>query len=1038
MRKIIAGLLLCLIASPALAVSSIFIAYMGEAAFAASAWAATAAMAINMVIAATIASVFFSPQQPNIGQQPNPGNRNTLPPATDSKLPVVYGSAYVGGNSIDLSITEDNQNEYFVIAICEVTNGGLDTITFGDVYYGNKRVIFNSTNHYSVDSLLDESTGESQPINGNIEIYLYRNGSLTPTNSDLTAIQVMQSTGLVYTWDTQKQMTHCAFAIVKLTYNRDLNITGLEQCKFQVTNSRHKPGDCFYDYLSNTVYGCAVPLYQIDTASLDELNVYSDASFTYTTYEGPTETQTRFRFDGVLDTKLTVMSNLQAMSACCDCLIKYNEIMGKWGVITQKPTYTIAMNINDSNMVSAIAITPLDLANTFNIIECKFPDNTSQDSFNTATFDLAQIAPTLLFANEPVNKQSVTLPLVNNDVRAQYLANRMLKSAREDLQVQVQVNYVGLQLDAGDIVTVTNANYGWVAKEFRINKITQQFNEDATVTASLLLSEFNSEIYSDVNVTQFSPLPNTGLASPTNFGYIPPPVITTQYPTNTNPLFVVSLTASSVGIIQYAEVWYSAFQYPTPEQRIFAGTSAIQSSGNPYLPNSAIPAVNLAGIPSGNWYFFSRMVNSLASSPFSNSSNIFRWRPSTFQYVERYVVVAYGTDNVGSGFSFNPSGKTYYGLRNQASLTPSPTASDYTWYLADPNFGTNKYLCYSNRTGRKFSFATGFADYAAGTAAFVPTQASIFDPISWSALPNGTNFIDLDHSTGQILSTGTTTTGTGEIAIVNNPDGKIVASLKPFLNFGGPGQKTSSVAKLTIDIYGRVVGFEEPDSFYFTKQYFTATSGQTVFSVTRASDYISGQCLVFQNGLLLDTSEYTDTGGSTGTVTLTTGAPLNDIIAIISFRSENITTGVYESFSRNTASLTNVSTYTAGFPLESGYELLFLNGTVVNDQDYDVIGQDITNFPSNATGLLTVLQWTANNLTTPNGNPINVLINTIVGQTGYAFDFDVDAFNLYQNGVLLKQGVDYTTATNAYSLANTPTTILNVLQQQTFARTGAA
>ena len=689
-------------------------------------------------------------------------------------------------------------------------------------------------------------------------------------------------------------------------------------------------------------------------------------------------------------------------------------------------------------MVSAIAITPLDLANTFNIIECKFPDNTSQDSFNTATFDLAQIAPTLLFANEPVNKQSVTLPLVNNDVRAQYLANRMLKSAREDLQVQVQVNYVGLQLDAGDIVTITNANYGWVAKEFRINKITQQFNEDATVTASLLLSEFNSEIYSDVNVTQFSPLPNTGLASPTNFGYIPPPVITTQYPTNTNPLFVVSLTASSVGIIQYAEVWYSAFQYPTPEQRIFAGTSAIQSSGNPYLPNSAIPAVNLAGIPSGNWYFFSRMVNSLASSPFSNSSNIFRWRPSTFQYVERYVVVAYGTDNVGSGFSFSPSGKTYYGLRNQASLTPSPTASDYTWYLADPNFGTNKYLCYSNRTGRKFSFATGFADYAAGTAAFVPTQASIFDPISWSALPNGTNFIDLDHSTGQILSTGTTTTGTGEIAIVNNPDGKIVASLKPFLNFGGPGQKTSTVAKLTVDIYGRVVGFEEPDSFYFTKQYFTATSGQTVFSVTRASDYISGQCLVFQNGLLLDTSEYTDTGGSTGTVTLITGALLNDIIAIISFRSENITTGVYESFSRNTASLTNVSTYTAGFPLESGYELLFLNGTVVNDQDYDVIGQDITNFPSNATGLLTVLQWTANNLTTPNGNPINVLINTIVGQTGYAFDFDVDAFNLYQNGVLLKQGVDYTTATNAYSLANTPTTILNVLQQQTFARTGAA
>jgi hypothetical protein len=84
------------------------------------------------------------------------------------------------------------------------------------------------------------------------------------------------------------------------------------------------------------------------------------------------------------------------------------------------------------------------------------------------------------------------------------------------------------------------------------------------------------------------------------------------------------------------------------------------------------------------------------------------------------------------------------------------------------------------------------------------------------------------------------------------------------------------------------------------------------------------------------------------------------------------------------------------------------------------------------------LQWTPNNLTTPNGNPVNVLINTIVGQVGYSFSYDVDAFNLYQNGILLKQGTDYTTASNAYTLANSPTTSITVLQQQTFARTGAA
>ena len=378
-------------------------------------------------------------------------------------------------------------------------------------------------------------------------------------------------------------------------------------------------------------------------------------------------------------------------------------------------------------------------------------------------------------------------------------------------------------------------------------------------------------------------------------------------------------------------------------------------------------------------------------------------------------------------------------MLNTASSSGIHTYDEYTWYPADPAFGTNKFLCYANRTGRKFSFATGFADYAAGTGAFVPTQAIIFDPRLWGALPDGLNEIDLDMGTGQVISTGTTTVGTGEIAVTNNPDGKVIASLKPYLDFGsGIYSKTASAATLTIDIYGRVVGFEEPDLFYMTIAQFTATSGQTVFSVTRSSGYISGQCLVFKNGVLLDTSEYTDTGGATGTVTLGTGATLNDKVTIISFKSENITTGVYASFTRNTSTLTNASSYTpSGFTLTSGYELLFLNGAVLMDQDYDIIGGSIVNMPSVANGLLTVIQWTPNNLTTPNGDPVNVVTNTVIGQTSYSFSYTTDAFNLFQNGVLQFAGTDYTTVTGGYTLANSPTNNSDLLLQQTFARTGA-
>lgn len=1084
------------------------------------------AFAVNMVASAIISKAFLSPSDYGAsGQSPNPGNRQQIPPATDNKLPVIYGNAWLGGTITDMVITEDNQTIYFVLSLCEVTNSNSgstpDTISFGNIYYAGKLVTFQADG-YTVASLTDESTGAvDTSVDGKIQIYLYKNGSNQPTNSSISAITVLSDTNIIASarWDSNKLMSNCAFAIVKLIYNRDANITGLQQTKFNVINSRYATGDCFYDYLNNTRYGCAIPASQIDTTSLNALTTYSNGSYTYYPYGGGTATQTRFRFDGVLDTSRTCMQNLQDMASCCDCLLTYNEITAKWGVVVQQPTYTVAMDLNDSNMISAIQVSPIDLAGSYNVIECKFPDNSNKDAFNSASFDLAVLNPSLLYPNEPVNKMSISLPLVNNNVRAQLLANRFLKSAREDLQLQVTINYVGIQLQAGDIVTVTNANYGWTAKPFRINKVIETFTDDGAVTARLTLSEFNSDVYADTPVTQFTPAPNTGLADPNTFGIVPAPVISSTSASADIPLFNVTVTASSRGIIQYAEIWYASSTNPIASQRYFAGTTAIQSDGNPYAPNSVMPVATIYNIPAGNWYFFTRMVNSASTSNFSPASAVLSWRPSTYQYTQRYLNVAYANNSTGtSGFSLTPTNKIYYGLQNSASITASTNPADYTWYLADPNFGTTNYLLYTSRGSRKFSFDTGNATVAGTGGTFVPTITSQFPPTLWSALPNGTNAIDLDARTGYVLSTGGSTVdySAGLLDVTNNTDGKLSVSLNPFLapSFGaGVYSITSSAALITVDVYGRVVGFETPDSLYFTKQSFTATASQTVFSVTRASTYISGQCWVFSNGCLLNTTEYTDTGGSTGTVTLSTGAVAGTIITIISFRSvstanltttgasgtgtvatitfgsrttppfqvgqsitvagvtptgyngtytvtactnttvsyANTTTGsqtvagtvkytnnTYRSFSRNTVALSNQSTYTAsGFTLNSGFECLFVNGTILNDQDYDIAGQVITNFPSAITGDMEVIQWTPNNLGQPNGTPVNLIAYTVIGQTVYSFSYDANAFDLYSNGVLQLQGTDYTTATGAYTLANTPDTTSTVMVQQTFARTGA-
>jgi hypothetical protein len=95
---------------------SIIVAQVFGAAFAASVGGMAIAFAINMV-ASSIISKAFGAEPPNFNdnQGPsaeNPGSRTQIPPAGDNKVPVVYGSAYVGGIVTDLSITSDNQNLY--------------------------------------------------------------------------------------------------------------------------------------------------------------------------------------------------------------------------------------------------------------------------------------------------------------------------------------------------------------------------------------------------------------------------------------------------------------------------------------------------------------------------------------------------------------------------------------------------------------------------------------------------------------------------------------------------------------------------------------------------------------------------------------------------------------------------------------------------------------------------------------------------------------------------------------------------------------
>jgi hypothetical protein len=54
-------------------------------------------------------------------------------------------------------------------------------------------------------------------------------------------------------------MSNLVFAVVRLTYDSDKGVTSIPNMQVRVKNTMTLPGDCVYDYMTNTRYGAGIP-----------------------------------------------------------------------------------------------------------------------------------------------------------------------------------------------------------------------------------------------------------------------------------------------------------------------------------------------------------------------------------------------------------------------------------------------------------------------------------------------------------------------------------------------------------------------------------------------------------------------------------------------------------------------------------------------------------------------------------------------------------------------------------------------------------
>ena len=614
-------------------VGAAFLTFGGSIA-AAGAWLSSGsigAMVARTVLAIGISKLVANRAGTKAAGGDAPSARFQLRPSTTNKVPLIYGSGYYGAVMVDAIISTDNSTMWYVMACAEVPDTG--TISFGDMYMDKRLIAFDGTDQTKVVSLTNNANPPQVDTNiaGNMFIYKYSNGSSSGVNTAQTAIQVLQDSAIPVDrrWVSTDTMDDTAFVIVKLKFNADKQVTGLGELTLNMINTITKPGDVFLDYMQNSRYGCAIPITQIDTASFTALNTYSDELITYVPVGGGTATQARYRINGPIDLSTNCLSNLQSIADACDSWIQYSELTGKWKIVINKP-YTGLLSslysVDSSVLIGGIDITPLDLNQTYNSIEVQYPASAIKDQTDVKVIDLtdpttAWYNPSLLSPNEPNNRLTIQYQIVNNYVQATYLGVRRLLQSREDLTINCNLDYSGIQIEAGDVVRVTLAEYGWVDKLFRVSTVTEIKKEDGNLGSSIIAFEYNATIYDDQALEDYVPEANTGLTDPNIFSNPGTPTLLTNPLTDGNvKSFKVTSTVPTTGTTLYMD-----FNYGTSSNvathKLF--TSVSTSDGSVYVPGTSV-TINAVNLPPATYYWSATARNQQAGQ-ISGSSSPYVW-----------------------------------------------------------------------------------------------------------------------------------------------------------------------------------------------------------------------------------------------------------------------------------------------------------------------------------------------------------------------------------------------------------------------------
>lgn len=564
------------------------------------------------------------------------GVRLQYNPDAAAKIPVLYGSAFFGGNISDAAMTNANKTMWYCLVLSEksgnvYSTGAASSYTFNNIYWNNQRIVFNAdgiTANYTVDSsgIIDRSISEL------VKIYLYAGGRTAGKLPAGFSGSVPNAETLFPNWTAGTHaMDGLIFALVRVDYNREKNVTGIGEMLFNVTNSLTYPGDVVYDYLSNTRYGAGISTADILTADIAALNTYSQEGVAYDDEGTGAETLAdRYQINGLLDTEDPVLQNAEKILSAAASWLSYDTHEGKWGIVINKVADSVA-SFNDTNILGSISLSGTGLQDLYNSVKVEFPHRELRDSadFYNISVPTSSIPSDWTPFSRNLNEEDKVLPLrydiINEPVQAQMLGLIELKQSRLDKVIQFQTDFGKYNLKAGDIIDVTNSRFGFTAEKFRIITINEIQDDDGALIMEIVAHQYNVNVYSIADLYRFTRTDEDGIVTIGSIGTPGTPVVS-KIEQDSRPRTEISSTAPT-GVVEELEFWLTTdVGIPDDANRSYTLIGVKRPVGGGVFSSGT--TVTLEYVPNaGNFYVKTRGSNARTVGPYSNISGLVEFAP---------------------------------------------------------------------------------------------------------------------------------------------------------------------------------------------------------------------------------------------------------------------------------------------------------------------------------------------------------------------------------------------------------------------------